>query len=137
MNAGSSFAAWRVGRGAANLATTRQRTVPMRAVVFLLVLLPILVLRPAAAADIAATRRAAVAASVKALPFPRSERSQSVWASSACWNECGSSCAWGFVGCLKRDTQGRCLRETDRCDRACQNQCRTQGGPLLPDLLDF
>ena len=69
------------------------------------------------------------------LPFQRSERAQSVWASGACWSECGSYCAWGEAGCLTRDSQGQCLKLTDTCDRYCQRQCRTSGGPLLP--LDF
>ena len=65
-------------------------------------------------------------------PYPRSERAQSVWASGACWSECGSYCAWGQAGCLQRDAQGRCLKLTDKCDRYCQRECRTSGGPLLP-----
>jgi hypothetical protein len=110
----------------------------MRAFAILLfVLAASFVLRPAVAADMASTREAALTVPAKPLPFPRSERSQSVWASGACSTECGSYCAWGMVGCLKRDSQGQCLQVTDRCDRYCQNRCRTQGGPLLPDLLDF
>jgi hypothetical protein len=70
------------------------------------------------------------------LPFPRSERAQSVWALGACWNECGSHCAWGLAGCVTRDAQGQCLKLTDACDRHCQRECRSIiGGPLLP--LDF
>jgi hypothetical protein len=69
------------------------------------------------------------------LPFPRSERAQSVWASGACWSECGTYCAWGEAGCLQRDAQGTCLQLTDTCDRTCQRNCRSSGGPLLP--LDF
>ncbi len=69
------------------------------------------------------------------LPFPRSERAQSVWASGACRSECGSYCAWGLVGCLERDAQGQCLKLTDSCDRYCQRECRTSSGPLLP--IDF
>jgi hypothetical protein len=69
------------------------------------------------------------------LPFPRSERAQSVWASGACWSECGSYCAWGLAGCLARDAQGQCVKLTDTCDRYCQRNCRTSGGPLL--TLDF
>lgn len=88
---------------------------------------------PALAADVAV--RPAAAARSFALPFPRSERAQSVWASGACWSECGSYCAWGEAGCLTRDTQGQCLKLTDTCDRYCQRACRTSGGPLLP--LDF
>lgn len=71
----------------------------------------------------------------RTLPFPRSERAQSVWASGAYWSECGAYCAWGAAGCLTRDAQGQCLTLTDTCDRYCQRQCRTSGGPLLP--LDF
>ena len=71
----------------------------------------------------------------RVLPFPRSERAQSVWASGTCWSECGSYCAWGEAGCLTRDSQGQCLKLTDTCDRYCQRQCRTSGGPLLS--LDF
>lgn len=66
------------------------------------------------------------------LPFPRSERAQAVWASDRCWKECGSYCAWGMAGCLKEDSQGRCLKLTDRCDRYCQRECRTGAGPYLP-----
>jgi hypothetical protein len=66
------------------------------------------------------------------VPFPRSERAQSVWASNACWSECGSYCAWGQTHCLERDSQGQCLKLTDKCDRYCQRECRTSGGPLLP-----
>jgi hypothetical protein len=66
------------------------------------------------------------------LPYPRSERADAVWASNACWSECGSYCAWGMAGCLKEDSQGRCLKLTDKCDRYCQRECRTRGGPLLP-----
>lgn len=109
----------------------------MRAFLVLLVLSSIPLMRPAAAADLTPVRHASLTASARTLPFPRSVHAQSVWASGACWNQCGAYCTWGLVGCLKRDLQGQCLQVTDRCDRYCQNQCRTQGGPLLPDLLDF
>ena len=66
------------------------------------------------------------------LPFPRSTRVESIWASGACWTECGSYCAWGLGGCLKEDSQGRCVKLTDKCDRYCQRECRTMGGPFLP-----
>ena len=107
----------------------------MRPFVLLFTLLALLAVRPVAAADM--TVRAAALTTPQTLPFPRSERAQSVWASGVCWNECGAYCSHGLVGCLARDAQGQCLKFTDRCDRYCQNQCRTQGGPLLPDLLDF
>lgn len=89
-------------------------------------------LQPAAAAELSVRPRTA---QTLALPFPRSERAQSVWASGACRSECGSYCAWGLAGCLERDAQGQCLKLTDSCDRYCQRDCRTSGGPLLP--LDF
>lgn len=66
------------------------------------------------------------------LPFARSERSQAVWAAGTCWSECGAYCAWGQSGCLQRDSQGQCLKLTDKCDRYCQRNCRSAGGPLLP-----
>jgi hypothetical protein len=65
-------------------------------------------------------------------PFLRGEQSQSVWASGTCWSECGSYCAWGQTGCLEHDAQGQCVKLTDKCDRYCQRECRTSGGPLLP-----
>jgi hypothetical protein len=66
------------------------------------------------------------------LPFPRSERAQSVWESGACWSDCGAYCAWGQAACLKVDTQGACIASTDACDRYCQKTCRSSGGPFLP-----
>jgi hypothetical protein len=71
------------------------------------------------------------------LPFPLSGRSQSIWASGACWSECGSYPPWNRVACLYRDAQGHCLKRADADDRACQRACRTRGGPLLPDIFDF
>ena len=64
--------------------------------------------------------------------FPLSERAESVWASGACWSECGSYTTWNLAACVERDTQGRCLKHADAADRACQRACRTSGGPLLP-----
>jgi hypothetical protein len=67
--------------------------------------------------------------------FPLSERAESIWASGACWSECGSTTTWNLAACLARDAQGRCLERADGADRTCQRACRTRGGPLLP--LDF
>ena len=64
--------------------------------------------------------------------FPPSKRAEAVWASNACWTDCGSYTAWNMVVCLERDRQGRCLKLTDAADRHCQRQCRTRGGPCLP-----
>ena len=69
------------------------------------------------------------------LPFPRSERAQSIWAADTCWRDCSANCAWGVAGCLRRDEQGVCLSKGDTCDRYCQRQCRSSGGPLL-NMLD-
>ena len=91
------------------------------------------ILTPAAAADQTSMRPSVWRMGVqREVPFPRSERAQSVWASGACWSECGAYCAWGQSGCLERDAQGQCLKLTDKCDRYCQRECRTSGGPLLP-----
>jgi hypothetical protein len=87
----------------------------------------------AQAADVASHSR--LVRPAPALPFPRSERAQSVWASAQCWSECGAYTAWDLVACLERDSQGQCLKRADRADRYCQRECRTSGGPLLP--LDF
>jgi len=94
---------------------------------------------PAAAAETAASRPVVWRYNTPAhdqLPFARGERAQSVWASDACWTDCGSHCAWGIAGCLTRDAQGHCLKLGDICDRYCQRECRTSGGPLLPDIFD-
>jgi hypothetical protein len=80
----------------------------------------------------AAERTLAPANYVRELPFPRSPRAEAVWASRACWGECQSTCTWDLVGCLRVDAQGRCLKHTAACDRACQRDCRTRGGPYLP-----
>lgn len=91
---------------------------------------------PAVAADVKAAPPVwRYSARSHELPFPRSERAQSVWNSGACWSDCGSHCTWGLAACLQVDAQGRCLKLTDACDRYCQRECRTSGGPLLP--IDF
>jgi hypothetical protein len=64
--------------------------------------------------------------------FPRSERADAVWASGACWSECGSYTTWALAVCLEHDAQGRCLKQADAADRACQRECRSRGGPYLP-----
>jgi hypothetical protein len=66
----------------------------------------------------------------ESLPFARTARAQAVYAASACWTGCQSYCTWGAAACLQTDPQGRCLAVTDKCDRYCQRECRTRGGPL-------
>ena len=68
----------------------------------------------------------------RALPFERSEQAASVWASDACWKDCRAACAWDLNGCIHYNTQGLCILYSAACDRYCQRDCRTQGGPLLP-----
>ena len=87
----------------------------------------------AAAADMTIARYRAGTAP---LPFPRGERAQSVWASGACWTDCNAHCTWGLAACLTRDAQGQCLKLGDACDRYCQRECRTMGGPLVSDVFD-
>ena len=70
-----------------------------------------------------------------ALPFPRSARAAAVWGEGACWRDCQRSCTWGLTGCLAVDSQGRCLKATDACDRSCQRDCRVEGGPYVGPLL--
>lgn len=65
------------------------------------------------------------------LPFARSPRAQAVWAERTCWRACQSYCTWDFAACLRVASQGACLGHTDVCDRACQSDCRTRGGPLV------
>ncbi|MGH6684532.1 MAG: hypothetical protein ACRECA_11560 [Pseudolabrys sp.] len=107
----------------------------MRAL-FLLILLTagmILAEAPASAGEIGVTTYARAA---PALPFPRGERAEAVWPSGACWSDCGSHCTWGIAACLSHDAQGYCLKLGNACDRYCQRQCRTQGGPLVSDIFD-
>jgi hypothetical protein len=70
------------------------------------------------------------------LPFPRGKRAAAVWAETACRNDCGSHCTWGLAACLSHDAQGHCLKLGDACDRYCQRECRTRGGPWVTDIFD-
>jgi hypothetical protein len=88
--------------------------------------------RSAPASPVAAER---LTAKLK-LPFSRSERADAVWAETACHYNCSAHCAWGLAACLGHDAQGYCLQVADACDRYCQRQCRTQGGPWVTDLFD-
>jgi hypothetical protein len=134
VSAVSSTAAIALAPGGAMLAGMKRLAI--RRPLFSLILLMagmMMVGVPASAGDIALTTYARRA---PALPFPRSERAEAVWASGACWTDCGSHCAWGIAACLTHDAQGHCLKLGDACDRYCQRQCRTQGGPLVSDLFD-
>lgn len=86
----------------------------------------------ALAADLSTYRaRTAIVTVPDTVPFLRSERSQSVWASDACWNGCQSHCTANETACFRYDEQGGCLMRTDTCDRTCQHDCRALGGPLF------
>ena len=71
-----------------------------------------------------------------ALPFPRSARAAAVWGEGACWQDCQATCTWGQAACLSADSQGACIKYTDACDRMCQRDCRSSGGPYLNPLFD-
>lgn len=103
----------------------------------LLYALIILLIAPTlvSAADLARLRTAPPASIVEELPFPRTERAQSVWASRACWRGCQVQCTWALNACVNQGPQNECLAWTDSCDRSCQRQCRTMGGPFV-NLLD-
>jgi hypothetical protein len=111
---------------------------PMKRRLLLFVLLFAGILLPAGGFPARAGETAIWRASAhnQTLPFPRGERAQSVWASGACWSDCGSHCTWGIAACLARDAQGHCLKLGNTCDRYCQRQCRTSSGPLLADIFD-
>ena len=102
---------------------------------FVVLLIGLLAAGPAMAADGALLSRADPLA--RQLPYPGEARAEAVWNERACWSGCGSYCAWGMAACLRNDTQGTCLKLTDRCDRACLRGCRNAGGPLVPDVFDF
>lgn len=90
---------------------------------------------PAAAADLGVARAPAYV-QLHALPFPRSARAAAVWGEGACWHSCQATCTWGLPACLSVDGQGRCLQDTNACDRSCQRDCRTRGGPYVAPLFD-
>jgi len=65
-------------------------------------------------------------------PYPQSQRSTSVWASDACWNDCKASCTWKMESCVRANGADACVPHLDGCDRSCQRACRSPGsGPLL------
>ncbi len=91
---------------------------------------------PSHAADLSMMRRAYGHRVAPALPFPRSARAAAVWGEQACWQDCQASCTWGQTACLAADSQGRCVKYTDTCDRMCQRDCRARGGPYVDPLFD-
>jgi hypothetical protein len=119
-----------VGRGHERRYRGRSEKVMKRSIVAVALLIFGIFLPPAEAADGVKPWR--YTARSQELPFARGDQAQSAWASGACWSECGSYCTWGQAGCLEHDAQGQCVKLADKCDRYCQRECRTSGGPLLP-----
>ncbi len=64
-------------------------------------------------------------------PFPMGSRSAAVWASDACWRDCGNRTAWQFERCIGVHGADACRAAMDADDRACLRQCRSRGGPYL------
>jgi hypothetical protein len=69
----------------------------------------------------------------RGLPFDFTARthSRSVRVSDACWRTCETQCARRFHACATAYPVNDCRMETDACDLACVDTCRTYGGPLL------
>jgi hypothetical protein len=108
----------------------------MKWAVILGILLATTGLSPSVAADFTLWRQHTITAAPATTAYvfrvpPRSPQAQTVWESDACWRGCERQCGWQFQACLRVDGQGACSAQTDRCDRSCQSQCRSYGGPLL------
>ena len=69
----------------------------------------------------------------RGLPLDPTARthSNSVRVSDACWRTCETHCARRFHACATAYAVNDCRAETDACDLACLDGCRTYGGPLL------
>ena len=89
---------------------------------------------PAGAAEMSRATIVRPAVDAPMLPFPRSERAARVWDSRACWSRCQAVCTAEQAACFKQGTepQADCVARADSCDRACQRECRSGAGPLLP-----
>jgi hypothetical protein len=88
-------------------------------------------LSAAKAADAGVGHKSSVAAAATVYRvIPRSPEASLVWASDACWRGCAHDCGHHFKACISAG-EG-CVTENNACDRYCQRECRTYGGPLLP-----
>jgi len=91
-------------------------------------------LTPAAAGDYSPANRPEVSFNggpVHVSPYPMSKRAAAVWASDTCWRECTATCNGNMEYCVRAGDADTCRPHLDACDRACQRDCRTRGGPLL------
>jgi hypothetical protein len=86
----------------------------------------------AEAADVGIWPRPAAAPASTFRVIPRSPEASLVWASDACWKGCAMDCGQHFKTCLSADAASNCIAQNDACDRFCQRECRSYGGPLLP-----
>jgi hypothetical protein len=89
-------------------------------------------LSPAAAADAGIWRKPAPPPAMAYRVIPRSPEASLVWAGDACWRGCAMDCGRHFQACLSADAPESCIVQNNACDRFCQRECRSYGGPLLP-----
>ena len=85
----------------------------------------------AAAADVELRRPHTRSYRIAPLPIAPDSLSATVLASDGCWRACEAHCGWHVRTCIKHEGVTGCLPHNDSCDRTCQKQCRTYGGPLL------
>ena len=86
----------------------------------------------AEAADAGTWRKSGSAPATTYRVIPRSPAASLVWAGDACWRGCAMDCGRHFRACLTADLPENCIARNDACDRFCQRECRSYGGPLLP-----
>lgn len=102
---------------------------------FLLLLAGLLLLgglSQAEAADAGFRRKPATPPAMAYRIIPRSPEASLIWAGDACWRGCAQDCGRQLKVCLSVDRSGNCLAQNAACDRFCQRECRSYGGPLLP-----
>ena len=86
----------------------------------------------AEAADTGIWRKSSAAPATVYRVIPRSPAASLVWAGDACWRGCAMDCGRHFRACLATDAPENCIARNDACDRFCQRECRSYGGPFLP-----
>jgi hypothetical protein len=86
----------------------------------------------AEAADAGSWRKSVAPSAASHRVIPRSPEAALVWAGDACWRGCAMDCGRHFQACLSADAPANCIAQNDACDRFCQRECRSYGGPLLP-----
>lgn len=87
---------------------------------------------PAKAADVGGWRKAEPAPAATYRIIPRSPAASLIWAGDACWRGCAMDCGRHLRACLSADAAENCQAQNDACDRFCQRECRSYGGPFLP-----